>query len=293
MAGRYQKVSIIGAGVVGTSLACLAHRAGRTVVAVAGRRLASAREACRMLGTDVAVDDPAEAARRGQIVLITTPDDVIGQVCRSLAESGAFQPGTIVAHCSGVLSSEVLDPAKQLCGAHVASVHPMQTFPTVARALSNFAGTWCFAEGDAEAVVEMKDLFEAIGGRVEEIRTAGKVLYHAAAVMACNYLVVLLEAASTLAKRAGIDRPQAMAAMQPLIAATLDNVNAVGPADALTGPIARGDVETVERHIDAIERMSPDLAVFYRVMGRRALAIAKLKGTMDETAARRLHDVLR
>ncbi len=287
-----EQISIIGAGVVGTALACLAHRAGYQVAAIASRRLTSADQACRMLGRDVAVADPAEAARRGRIVLITTPDDAIASVCKSLAEAGAFQSGAVVGHCSGALSSEVLAPARERCGACVASVHPMQTFATAAGALSHFAGTWCFCEGDAQAVARLGDLFTAIGGRVEQISTANKVLYHAAGVVACNYLVVLLEAAGELAKQAGVDRVQAMAAMRPLVSATIENVSRIGPTDALTGPIARGDVETVERHLPAIEQVSSELAALYRVLGRRALAIAKLKGTVDDAAATRLRELL-
>lgn len=287
------QISIIGAGVVGTALACLAHRAGYTIAAIASRRAESARQACRMFGLDVAVDDPADAARRGDIVLITTPDDAIGAVCDALADAGAFRAGAVVAHCSGALGSDVLAVAKQKCGANVASIHPMQTFPTAAGALSHFAGTWCFCEGDSQAVEVLGDLFTAMGGRVEQISSANRLLYHAAAVMACNYLVVLLEAAGELAKRAGIDRAQATQAMRPLIDATIENVNRIGPTDALTGPIARGDVDVVERHLAAIEDVSSELADLYRQLGRRALAIAKVKGTLDDEAADRLQDVLK
>ncbi len=292
MTTQRETVSIIGAGVVGTALACLAHRAGYRIAAVASRTLDSARHACNMLGRNVAVPDPAEAARQGQIVLITTTDDAIETVCRALADEGAFQPGSVVAHCCGALSSDVLSPAREQCGAHVGSVHPMQTFPTTASALSHFAGTWCFCEGDEPAAAVLTDLFRAIGGRVERISTANKVLYHAAAVMACNYLVVLLEAAGELAKHAGIDRTQAMAAMRPLISATIDNVNRFGPTEALTGPIVRGDTETVEKHLSAVREVSTELADLYRHLGRRALSIAMLKGSLEESAAGRLHELL-
>ncbi|MBN1342124.1 MAG: DUF2520 domain-containing protein [Phycisphaerae bacterium] len=292
MTQERESISIIGAGVVGTALSCLAHRAGYPVAAISSRRLESSRQACRMLGRDVAVADPAEAARKGRMVLITTSDDAIASVCESLAEAGAFQQGAIVAHCCGGLSSDVLAPARERCEAHVASIHPMQTFPTAASAMSNFAGTWCFCEGDPAAVEALRRLFTAIGGRVEEISTGNKTLYHAAAVMACNYLVVLLEAAGELAKQSGIDRTVAMAAMRPLVNATIENVNRFGPAEALTGPIARGDIETVRRHLTAVAEVSNELAALYRLMGRRAVAIAEVKGTLSRDAAARLHELL-
>ncbi len=292
MTKRRRQLSIIGAGSVGTALACLAHRAGYDVVAVASRRMESSRRACRMLGRDVAVAEATEAAERGDLVLITTPDDAIAEVCRTLADAGAFRPDSVVAHCSGALSSNVLAPAREQCGVHVGSVHPMQTFPNAASALSRFAGTWCFVEGDPPAISELRDLFTAIGGRVEQISTAKKALYHAAAVVACNYLVALLEAAGELAEHAGIDRARANAAMQPLVEATVENARRLGPAQALTGPVARGDVETVRQHLAAIEPVSSELAALYRLMGRRAVAIARGKGTLDAAAAGRLSRIL-
>ncbi len=293
MSDERKAISIIGAGVTGTSLACLAHRAGYPIAAIASRRAESVRSACSMLGRDVGVGDNAEAARRGRLVLITTSDDAIASVCRDLAEAGAFRSDAVVAHCSGALGSDALAPARDLCAASVGSIHPMQTFPSVARALSSFAGTWCFCEGDRSAVAALTDLFSAIGGRVEEISSANKVHYHAAAVVACNYLVVLLEAAGELAKHAGIDRTQAMAALRPLVDSTVENVCSIGPTEALTGPIARGDVETVAKHLEAIGEVSKELLSLYRVMGRRALAIAEVKGGLGEDAAGRLRELLR
>jgi predicted short-subunit dehydrogenase-like oxidoreductase (DUF2520 family) len=285
-------ISIIGAGVVGTAVASLAQQAAYEVVAVASRSFESARRAAHVLGKGVAVEDPAEAARRGAIVLITTPDDAIATVCEKLARAKAFRPGSVVAHCSGALSSEVLMPAKRECGAAIGSIHPMQTFPTVGIAISHFADTWCYCEGDEAAVAALRELFEAMGGHVEQIGTSGKVLYHAACVMACNYLVALLDAAADLAEAAGIDRARAVTAMHPLVAATVENVARLGCAGALTGPIARGDVETVGRHLEAIARSSPELTDLYALLGHRTLRIAENKGKLSEALVEQLRELL-
>jgi len=287
-----RNISIIGAGRVGTALACLAERAGYTVVAVASRRRESVDRACRMLGKTVGVDDPIEAARRGGMVLITTTDDAITSVCDALARGGAFNSESIVAHCSGGLSSEALISARERCGAAIGSIHPMQTFATSYSAISHFAGTWCYCEGDETAVRALRELFAAIGGRVEQIATAGKTLYHAAGVMACNYLVALLDAAVELAERAGIDPTQALEALHPLVATTVRNVKELGMPGALTGPIARGDVNTVNRHVRAIEHASPQLATLYKALGRRAVAIGQAKGTLDAAAVAALRNIL-
>jgi len=286
-------VSIIGAGVVGTTLACLADRAGYPVVAIASRRVESAHRACGELGKDVAKSDPIEAARLGQVVLITTSDSAIAEVCESLARAGAFQPGAVVAHCSGALSSEVLSPAARRCGASIASIHPLQTFPSVADAIRHFPGTWCFCEGGEPAVTILRDLFTKMGARVERIDTPSKVLYHAAGVMACNYVVTLLDAAGELARRAGIEPSWVLTALRPLVTATIDNVTRTGPAGALTGPIVRGDVNVVEQHLAEIERVSPELADLYRRLGRRTLSIVRSKSTLDDVVIERLRGALR
>ena len=285
-------ISIIGPGKVGTAIGVLASRAHLPVVAVAGGGPGHAERAAEAIGPSVVACSVTEAAAAGGLVLLTVPDGAIAGLCEHLAAREAFAPGAIVAHCCGALTSEVLAPARDRCRCRVGSMHPLQTFPTAEAALERLAGTYCFCEGDEGAVEALMRLAEAIGGRAVRIDPAGKALYHAAAAVACNYLVVLLDAAATLAAGAGVDRATWLAAVGPIAHATVDNVAHLGPAAALTGPIARGDVATVAAHVAAMGGCDRRLRELYAAAGRYALELAGEKGTLDESARDALRTAL-
>ncbi|MFB3894623.1 MAG: Rossmann-like and DUF2520 domain-containing protein, partial [Phycisphaerae bacterium] len=233
-----------------------------------------------------------------KIVLLTVTDSAIEPLCRELAGRGAFARGSIVAHCCGALSSEVLRPARELCGCAVASMHPLQTFPTARAAVDAMPGTYFFIEGDRAALGPLEKLARAIGGR--PCRIGGtprqKALYHAAGCMASNYLVALADAVLAVAKEAGIGEKAAWPAMLPLVEATLRNITALGPAGALTGPIARGDAQTVARHLDALARVraagKKGLDKLYRAMGQWTVGLALRKGGIGRRIARELETIL-
>ena len=267
-------ISIIGRGKVGMAIGELAGRAGLHVAAVADR--AGAQQAAGAAG----------------LVLLTVPDDAIERLCADLAAADAFAEGSVVAHCSGALSSEILAPAREACGCHVGSMHPMQTFPTAEAAVAKLPGAYCFCEGDQQAVAALEQLARAIGGRPIRMDPAGKALYHAAAVMACNYVTALLDAAVALFGRAGIDAQDAIAAIAPLVRATVENVAAMGPAKALTGPIARGDQGVVARHLEAMGRCDEELLELYKAAGRWTVELALRKGTIDDAKADALRELL-
>ena len=283
------EISIVGPGKVGTAVGVLAARAGLRV-AVGGRRRESADAAAEAMGHDARAAGLAEAAAASDLVLLTVSDGAIESVCEELAES--FRPGAVVAHCSGVLDSDVLGAAQTKRGCEIGSMHPFQTFPSVQSAVSELPGAWCFCEGTPAAVTALRALGERLGVRVESIRPGAKGLYHAAAVMACNHLTALLDAASAMADAAGIDEQTARAAMGPIVRATVDNVLSAGPAAALTGPVARGDVRAVETHLKALGQCPAELRDFYRAAAIWTIDLARRKGGIDESQARALRDLL-
>jgi len=278
-------ISIIGPGKVGTALGVLAARAGWPVAAIAGRSRRNTKWAAECIGGAVKVCTPAEAAAAGGLVLLTVPDDAIAAVCRQLAAEKAFRPRGVVAHCSGALGSDVLGPAREACGCSVGSMHPLQTFPTVKAAIEKLPGAYFFTEGDAAAVETLKLLARSIGGKSVCIAPEAKALYHAAAVTACNYLAALLDAAAALGEKAGVDRRTGLSALEPLVRATVENVFAMGPAGALTGPIERGDVETVRRHLEAMQACGDELNIAFRAMGRLTVDLALRKGSITGSKA--------
>lgn len=285
-------IAIVGTGKVGTAIGVLAARAGYRVTAVADRDRRRAEQAAGRIGAGVPVLTPREAAGRSGLVLLTVPDDAIETSCRELATARAFARGGLVAHCSGALSSECLDPARREIGCHVASFHPLQSFPTVEAAIASLPGSYCFDEGDEAALAALEDLGAAIGAHCVRIDTQHKALYHAAAVMACNYLTGLLDAALTLATTARIERRTAWQALEPLIRATVENISKLGTEAALTGPIARGDRSTVTTHLAALDQSARELSDLYRALGSWTVGVALRRGSIDESTARALLEAL-
>ncbi len=291
--GTKPDISIIGCGKVGTAIGVLSSNAGYHVVTVASKSDESAKLAAERIGESVRAITPEELVEVGGLVLLTVPDDTITPLCEELARKGAFAPGAVVAHCSGVLSSEVLTPARDRCGCAIGSMHPLQTFPTVEAAVEKLPGAWCFVEGDERAVGVLWELAEQIGAKAVRMDPRGKALYHASAVMGCNYLTALVDAAVSMAGAAGIPAHTALGALEPLVRATIDNVFAMGPEKALTGPIARGDIETVQRHIEAMSSVPDRLQELYRVLGIWTVHLSEKKGTLDPLRVEELQKLLR
>jgi predicted short-subunit dehydrogenase-like oxidoreductase (DUF2520 family) len=159
--------------------------------------------------------------------------------------------------------------------------------------MQSFAGTWCAAEGDAAALQVLRPAFERIGARVSEIAPQHKTLYHAASVIACNYLVALMETGLRCYEQTGLERGSALAMMEPLARETLDNVFRLGTAPALTGPIARGDEAVVTEHLAALGAWDADVAELYRRLGAIALELARRQGEASPEALARLAEMLR
>jgi len=290
---QFPNIAIIGPGKVGTAIGILANRADWPVVAVAGGSAGRAEAAAAAIGECAGACSATAAAGAGELVLITVPDDRIAEVCTQLSSKQAFAPGTIVAHCSGALSSEVLSSARDECCCLIGSMHPLQTFPTVEAAVQRLPGSWCFCEGDETAVTCLMRLAEAIGARSARITPAGKVMYHAAAVMACNYLVTLMDAAAALAQQAGLDRQTWLSAVEPMVRAGMENVLAIGPEKALTGPIARGDIQTVRRHLDALAGADDGLRRLYAACGQQTVELALRAGKISAEAAAEMMEMFR
>ncbi len=284
-------IAIIGCGKVGTSLGAFLYRAGYPIAGLASRTAASVERASEVIGSGRAANDSADAAKSGEVVLITTPDDAIADACAAIAARGGFRPGHVVLHCSGALPSTLLADAAA-AGAAVGSLHPLQSFAGIRVDANPFEQIIMAIEGDDHAVSSARSMADDLGAIPITIRTEGKVLYHAAAVAASNYLVTLMGMSLGMLENAGIDRQQGFSVLAPLIHGTLGNIDRVGIPDALTGPIARGDVETVAAHVRQIRNRMPDRLSLYCRMGLDTVEIALAKGGIDEAVAEDLRRVL-
>ncbi len=285
-------IAIIGPGKVGTAIGILASRAGWCVKAVGGRDLVIAQATAAAISPETRGVSLSEAAHGAGLVLLTVSDDAISSVCGELVSAGALAKGSIVAHCCGALSSDELASARQ-AGCAVASCHPLQTFPNTEAAAERIAGAFFFCEGDAQSRQVLQALVTDIGGKFVWLADAGgKAIYHAAAAMACNYMTSLADAAVVAMGDAGISSDDALAALGPLMRATAQNIASLGPADALSGPIARGDVATVAMHVEAMAGRE-DMLAFYCAAGIWTVQLARRSGKIDIATADALIGVLR
>jgi len=281
------KLGFIGAGTVGTALAARLAGRGYPIVAVSSlsrasaQKLAQAVSGCRVLDNSQAVADNAE------LIFITTPDDAIASVVSEVS----WRPAQSVVHCSGADSTAILQPAKE-AGAEVGAFHPLQTFASPQQAMENIPGSTFALEAEEPLLGTLKGMAAALEGSWVELKATDKVLYHAAAVFACNYMVTLVKLATDLWQTFDVPQEKATKALVPLLRGTLHNIETIGIPQCLTGPIARGDIGTINKHLDALEAAAPHLLSTYRELGRQTIPIAAAKGKIDELQVRELRAVL-
>jgi len=273
-------IVIIGAGRLGASLGRALAEAGIPVKAVADLKLESARRTGRLFPGCRATNDNLEAARLGQAFFLCVPDSALGPVAVELSGSGLDWGGKIIIHCSGLLDSGVLAPLRRR-DALTASSHPARSFPDkpVRRA---FRGVSVAIEGQARAATWVRTVFLRLGAKPLALRAEQKPLYHTACALASNDLVVLLDMALELLRAAGFSEKRAWELIEPLVQGTLHNVNKLGTAAALTGPLVRGDAETVARHLDVLKRF-PQARKAHLELSRGALALLERSGVPPET----------
>ena len=288
MSTSKQAFSIIGCGRLGINLAVFLAQKGFCPGVFCSKSLSSAEQAVAAAGSGRASQDPVEAARTASLVFITTPDTVIEPVCREVADAQGFGPSSIVFHLSGALPSTILNPAKA-SGAGIGSIHPLQAFAPYQEGVSSpFQGINISVEGEDRAVALGLEIVSSLGARSFTIPTQSKVLYHAAAVAASNYLVTLENFALTLLGETGLAEDRAYEILEPLIQGTLSNIKARGSVQALTGPVARGDEAVIAGHLARIDEKMPRFSRLYRLLGRHTLDIADERGEMSEETRDRL-----
>jgi predicted short-subunit dehydrogenase-like oxidoreductase (DUF2520 family) len=286
-AERLGHLWIIGAGRTGLALGLRLHR-DRAVdrLTVTGRR-PSAPDHPLFVAPGAAYRPALDAVpERISGIVIAVPDGAIGEVADRLAALHP-SPELPVLHTSGSRSTDVLAPLSAL-GHAVGSVHPLAAISDPVDGADRLAGVSWGVEGDGAALDLAERIVAACGGRALRIAPGGKPAYHAAAVFASNYAVTVLSLAEGLMEQAGVHARDARPALTALAAGAVENVAARGPVAALTGPILRGDVETVALHL---ERLSAAERPLYCLLGREALRLARLAGA-DPAAAARLADLL-
>jgi predicted short-subunit dehydrogenase-like oxidoreductase (DUF2520 family) len=284
------KFAIIGTGMVGTAIGFLLKKAGYNVAVICDKSSAALQRALPYTGGNIC-RKPSETLQQADYILITTPDDFISSACKEIAASPLIK-GKMVFHMSGGGGLDLLESAKK-AGASVASIHPLQSFSSIEQAIKNIPGSYFGVTADKKASAHAKNIIHKLGGIPIVISNNQKSLYHAAACFASNYLVSLMNIVESIYQSIGIQGKDAKKAYLPLVYGSLKNIEKSGTVFSLTGPIARGDYGTIEKHLSAIHKKLPQYASLYSTLGLVTVEIARQKGTLNAGQAKKIISLLK
>jgi predicted short-subunit dehydrogenase-like oxidoreductase (DUF2520 family) len=279
-------IGFIGAGKVASALALAFHHGGHRVTAVASRSFPSAQHLASAISGCNLYTSPQSVADTATLVFITTPDESIASVASRIR----WSPAHTVVHCSGAATVDALQSAREQ-GALVGGMHPLHSFASDREPLPS--GVTFALEGEARVIEALQALVSDLHGTWFVLQSEDKALYHLGAVLACNYVVSLAGAAVELWQHLGVPEEQARQGLLALLKGTVRNLEQIGLPGALTGPISRGDVATVEKHLQELESRAPDLLTAYRELGRLTIPLGLAKGTLKPEAAQQMLDTLK
>ena len=280
------RIAVIGAGKVGTVLSRLLKERRYSVTEVMSRSADSAKRLASLIGARTVTDTRDLTA---DVILITVSDRAIGDVASALAVPSL--KGRIVLHTSGAMGRQVLSPTAE-AGLHTGSIHPLFSFAHCDLSADDLCGTYYAVDGDETSLPVAMALAHALGGRPFRLPADKRALYHAGAVVASNYLVTLLLSAARQLSLCGLTEEEALHALMPLAHGTLDNLSAIG-RNALTGPIARGDIPTIDKHLHTLEENCPDTLALYRLLGTTTADLAEANGQLTPETKTIIHQLLR
>lgn len=273
------QISLIGAGAAGQAMIFALHHLGYPISAIASRSYDSAKACATKVSASIATTDLTQAAIAGDIVVIATPDTIIETVACEIAANGAFRQGQLVMHLSGALSSDALHAAAE-AGADTLAFHPVQTLASGEQGAKLLQKAYFCLEGGDRALHLGRELAQGLSGKVITLSKEQKGTYHAALCIASNYLVTLEQIAVKMLGHAGIENQTALNLLMPLIQGAVDNLNQSGIPQALTGPISRGDIATLEKHLQALDQLPENMGDIYKRLGIESVELGRAKGSM-------------
>ncbi|HKT25870.1 MAG TPA: DUF2520 domain-containing protein [Terriglobales bacterium] len=262
------EVAIIGAGTLASALARALHSKGYRVSEIVSRSNPQSLRRARMLASRIqsSATTIQAAEMSADIVWICVPDDAIAPLAEQMADERDWR-GKIVVHSSGALSSDALEPLRRK-GAEVASAHPLMTF--VSSSQPKLKGVPFALEGTAKALTAVETIINDFEAQAFRIARTEKAAYHAFGFFSSPAIVALIAAAMDVGKLAGLDGKRARALMEPIVRQTIDNCFRTSPQQAFSGPVRRGDVETIRKHLEVL-RQQPDSLAVYRALVKIAL----------------------
>lgn len=282
--------AIVGAGKLGTNLGYALSQKGHRITAIADKNHLSAQESRQFIGQGKAYHNNGSAARYGQWVILTVPDDAIETVADELASTPIEWHDRFVFHCSGLHTTQCLH-ALEKKGALVASLHPVQSFSQKKPDPGVFEGIFFGLEGKKKALHLAMGITRQLGAKFFVLEAQNKPLYHTACSMASNFLASILDTAAEVLAAAGLPKADIPQILMPLVQGTLQNVNKFDAGKALTGPVVRGDKTSVAKHLEALEKL-PQLRDLYISVASRSLQIAKRENYLSEEKIKALEALL-
>lgn len=277
-------VSIIGAGRLGGALAIALSKKNYLIKQLVSHRTDISNVACLISPTPEILSFDNLEKLSAEIIFITVPDSEIAPTAKNLAKKSGNN--SFVFHCSGVLSSSVLEPLKEI-GYQVGSIHPLVSVSQAREGAENFKDVFFCVEGEPSAVALAKKIVADLEGKSFNVAPEFKALYHASAVMASGHQVTLFSSAVEMLTMCGLNETEAKEVLFPLIESTVKNLAMQTPAQALTGPFARADVETLKLHLQALDKNSlPEISQIYRQLGLYSLHLADRQGANEENLAK-------
>lgn len=265
-------IAIVGCGRAGGAIGLALARKGYTIAAAWSKSRAGRQRAQRLLDVPV-LPAAADAAAAGNLVFVAVPDDAIEEMSAEIAPG--TRSGQIVAHTSGGTSVDALATVRA-SGARTASVHPLQSFPDAERGAEALEGASVAVTADPRDKAALFRVARAWGGRPFTLADQDKTLYHAAAVFASNAVVTSVWSALRILERIGVQNAPRLIA--PLVEAAAANAVEIGPDKAITGPVVRGDAETLKKHVEALSQADPTggrITDAYRTLARLTAALAR------------------
>ncbi|HEY6475495.1 MAG TPA: Rossmann-like and DUF2520 domain-containing protein, partial [Polyangia bacterium] len=280
-------VFIMGAGIVGTALAARLVRSGVPVTGLHGRQVELTDAARAISGVVGSTGDIPDILSESDAVIISVRDERVPEVAERLAKEGRLRREQILLHTSGANPARTILKAALPYVRAVGTLHPLVSFADARVAVEGLREVAFGIEGDEPARALAKRIVRALGARAVFLEAENLTLYHAGAVMASNYVVALADTAQSLLIKAGVPADQALPVLIPLLASVVQNLSQVGLPGALTGPVERGDVTSVERHLMTLATRAPELIELYRLVGRDVLRLAREKAKLDPASAAR------
>ena len=285
--GLKSQIGFIGAGSVGGSLAISLSNNNYSIVATSSRTFNSAQELAHRIIGCVSYEKHEEVARVSDVVFITTPDDAIESVVSKMT----WRPNQGVVHCSGVASLDVLKHADNQ-GALTGSFHPLQAFSSIDSGVKSIPGITFGIEGTPKIKTFLKNMAVNIRGNPIFLTSQNKPLYHLSAVMMGNLLTVLGAVSGQLWENIGLTRSEGIKALIPIMKQVSINLESLVIPEAFAGPYVRGDIGTIQKHLETLQIQEPSVLPLYCELALAGLPFAIEKGTLTQDRAETIRQTL-